>query len=78
MYLLSYDNVIKFESKPLYLLTADGVVKREQGENTSYIFKGRGYGHLVGMSQNGANGMAKNGFTYDEILKHYYSGVEIY
>lgn len=36
-----------------------------------------GYGHGVGMSQWGANVMAKNGATYDQILKHYYSGVEI-
>lgn len=36
-----------------------------------------GYGHGVGMSQWGANGMAKNGKTYEEILKHYYTGVEI-
>jgi stage II sporulation protein D len=36
-----------------------------------------GYGHGVGMSQWGANVMAKNGYTYDAILKHYYSGVEI-
>ena len=36
-----------------------------------------GYGHGVGMSQYGANGMAKEGYTYDEILKHYYTGIEI-
>lgn len=36
-----------------------------------------GYGHGVGMSQWGANIMAKNGSKYDEILKHYYNGVEI-
>lgn len=36
-----------------------------------------GYGHGVGMSQWGANGMAKNGKDYKEILKHYYSGIEI-
>lgn len=36
-----------------------------------------GYGHGVGMSQWGANAMAKNGSLYDEILKHYYKGVEI-
>ena len=29
------------------------------------------------MSQYGANGMAKEGYTYEEILKHYYKGVEI-
>lgn len=37
----------------------------------------KGYGHGVGMSQYGAHGMAKEGYKYDEILKHYYTGVEI-
>lgn len=36
-----------------------------------------GYGHGVGMSQYGALGMALEGFTYQEILKYYYSGTEI-
>jgi stage II sporulation protein D len=36
-----------------------------------------GYGHGVGMSQWGANGMAKNGKDYEEILKHYYTGIRI-
>lgn len=36
-----------------------------------------GYGHGVGMSQWGANGMAENGSNYIEILKHYYTGIEI-
>lgn len=36
-----------------------------------------GYGHGVGMSQWGANAMAKSGKNYKEILKHYYSGIEI-
>lgn len=36
-----------------------------------------GYGHGVGMSQRGANVMAQKGSKYDEILKHYYQGVEI-
>jgi len=36
-----------------------------------------GYGHGVGMSQWGADGMADEGFNYKEILKHYYTGVEI-
>ena len=37
----------------------------------------KGYGHGVGMSQFGADAMAKEGKKYDEILKHYYSGVQI-
>ena len=37
----------------------------------------KGYGHGVGMSQYGANEMAKLGYSYEEILKHYYTGVKI-
>lgn len=37
----------------------------------------KGFGHGVGMSQYGANGYAMNGYTYDEIIKHYYTGVDI-
>lgn len=36
-----------------------------------------GYGHGVGMSQYGANEMAKRGSNYEEILKHYYQNIEI-
>ena len=36
-----------------------------------------GYGHGIGMSQWGANGLGKEGSNYEEILKHYYTGVEI-
>lgn len=44
---------------------------------SNVIFDMKGYGHGVGMSQYGALGMAKQGYTYDEILKHYYTGVTI-
>lgn len=37
----------------------------------------KGFGHGVGMSQYGANGMAKEGYKYNQILKHYYQGTEI-
>ena len=47
----------------------------QNGTNITVTTKG--YGHGVGMSQYGALGMAKAGYTYDEILKHYYNGVEI-
>lgn len=45
--------------------------------NGDITITGGGYGHGVGMSQNGAKAMADLGKEYDEILKHYYSGVEI-
>lgn len=43
----------------------------------SVTFTVTGYGHGVGMSQYGADFMARQGSTYEEILKHYYTGVEI-
>jgi stage II sporulation protein D len=41
------------------------------------IFKVIGYGHGVGMSQTGADTLAKQGKNYEEIIKHFYTGVEI-
>lgn len=43
----------------------------------SIVFTSSGSGHGVGMSQYGANGMAKEGHTYQEILQHYYSGTDV-
>src|SRR4051794_17111540 len=37
------------------------------------VIRGAGFGHGIGMSQYGAYGYAKHGFTYDQILGHYYS-----
>ena len=52
--------------------------KRYSGSSVAgYTFTGRGWGHGVGMCQFGAYGMAKMGLKYDEILKHYYTGIEL-
>ena len=40
-----------------------------------FRFEGHGWGHLVGMSQYGAQAMAQRGATYEEILAHYYGGL---
>lgn len=42
-----------------------------------FVFTVKGYGHGVGMSQYGANEMAKSGASYREILMHYYPGTTI-
>ena len=42
-----------------------------------WIFKGGGFGHGVGLSQSGAIEMAELGFTYEQILNHYYKGTKI-
>ena len=46
-------------------------------DNNKIYITTKGYGHGVGMSQYGAQGMALKGYKYDEILKYYYQGVEI-
>ena len=38
---------------------------------------GTGWGHSVGFSQWGACAMGNRGYTYDEILKFYFTGVEV-
>ena len=43
----------------------------------SIIFNTKGYGHGVGLSQDGANSMAKNGALHKEIIKHYYTNVNV-
>ena len=42
------------------------------------VFTSNGSGHGVGMSQYGADGMAMKGYSYKEILRHYYSGTEVH
>jgi stage II sporulation protein D len=46
-------------------------------EADSIKFTVKGYGHGVGMSQTGADSMAKQGNTYEDIIHHFYTGVEI-
>ena len=45
--------------------------------NGSIVFVGHGCGHGVGMSQHGARILAESGWTFDQILKYFYTGVEI-
>lgn len=46
-------------------------------ENEKIKFDVTGYGHGVGMSQTGADALAKQGKNYEDIIKHYYSKVKI-
>jgi len=46
-------------------------------ENKEVIFNVTGNGHGVGMSQVGANYYAKQGYTFDKIITHYYTGVDV-
>jgi stage II sporulation protein D len=59
------------------LLTLRSTDFEIEEDDDKYIFTTKGYGHGVGMSQYGANEMAKAGKKYDEILKYYYKNTEI-
>lgn len=64
---------IEFRKK-LNLRSTDFVI---ENKDDKYIITTYGYGHGVGMSQNGANELAKLGFNYEYILKYYYGDIEI-
>jgi stage II sporulation protein D len=49
----------------------------ETGRLVGFTFTGRGWGHGVGLCQVGAYGLAKQGLTYDKILKAYYTGIDL-
>ena len=46
-------------------------------DGASFTFSVTGYGHGVGMSQYGANAMAEEGRTFQEILTWYYTGTQV-
>jgi stage II sporulation protein D len=63
------------------LLLGPGVLRSTmltlERQGADVVFTGRGSGHGVGLDQWGAHAMAVRGFTYDQILKYYYTGVAI-
>lgn len=65
---------------PIYAKDGSGVIVTLKTNSTTagdFIITGAGAGHGVGMSQRGAMGMASAGFTYVDILQHYFTGVQV-
>ena len=64
-----------------YAITGSGLqqVETQQQQDTSgvYVIAGTGMGHNIGMSQWGAYAMAQKGFTAEEIIRFYYTGVTV-
>ena len=63
---IEFRNLLKLRSTDFSIEIKDNI----------YSITTKGYGHGVGMSQYGANGMAKEKYTFKEILKHYYQDIE--
>ncbi len=61
----------------LYAVTGQGTSKLSGASASSYKIVGKGSGHHIGMSQWGARGMAEKGFSYDQIIKFYFTGVQV-
>src|SRR3954470_7254999 len=65
--------------RKLLLLTATFILLAPIGAQaaTRVVVKGAGFGHGIGLSQYGAYGYAQHGFSYKEIIRHYYRGTEL-
>ncbi len=79
-YIISAGGTIEKASKDLdqYIVAGESnfvnYPRNAPKNSDTWYFYGMGYGHGVGMSQSGANGMAKAGYTYKEILAYYFQG----
>ena len=69
------ENYLGVETRTIFGLKSANFTVSFQDEQI--VFKVQGYGHGVGMSQTGADALAKQGYSYQDILKHYYTGIEI-
>lgn len=70
------------DGEDLYVITADGTEKLEKSSSSAVssdgvTITGTGLGHNVGLSQYGAKAMAELGYTYEEILDFYFTGIDL-
>ena len=72
-------NVVPIEGAA-YVITDSGISPADGSgviTGDTFVIQGAGWGHNVGMSQYGAYAMAKLGYTYEDILKFYYTGITV-
>ena len=75
-YILRRPNIRGVLGLKEYLFVVDREVDT-RGKLIAFVFTGRGWGHGVGMCQVGAYGLAKEGYSYSDILKKYYTGIKL-
>lgn len=69
-------NLSGVEARTIFgLKSANFTVQQIEGDKIKFTVIG--YGHGVGMSQTGADALAKQGSNFEDIIKHFYVGVEI-
>ena len=80
LYVIDGDGNVIPVGGDVYIITDSGISQLETGETVTgdvFTIAGKGWGHNVGMSQYGAYSMALQGYTYEEILKFYYTGITV-
>lgn len=68
-------NISGVEARSIFLLKSANF--EVQIQDACVTFSVTGYGHGVGMSQTGADSLAKQGMNYEDIIKHFYTGVDV-
>ncbi|MBI5555797.1 MAG: SpoIID/LytB domain-containing protein [Elusimicrobia bacterium] len=75
------DGKVLLKANKFRLLLGSDVIRsarfKIKKDKDAYIFEGAGWGHGVGLCQEGAKGMAEKGYDYKQILKFYYPGTEL-
>lgn len=68
---------LRANNNKIAILGAGGTTRTATLVPETYTFTGKGLGHAVGMSQEGAIGMGKAGISFDQILTHYFQGTRV-
>lgn len=77
-YIMSANGLTKSAPNQLTVMTAKGLLAVQPYETgTNFVFDGKGWGHGVGMSQWATQDMALLGYSYEKIVKTFYTGVSI-
>ena len=91
LYVISGSGTVSQAGEDLYVTSGSGSVAPLEGGSSgtnqgggtvtvsgdTYVFEGAGWGHQIGMSQYGANAMARQGFTGEEIVEFYFPGTNV-
>ena len=77
MSVLGAESYTVLSSSGTTVVKGSGADNKPSSNNGVFVIEGKGSGHNLGMSQRGARAMAEAGYTYEDILKFYYTDITI-